>query len=268
MNQLTSLSRNVLSAAAIATLALGAATASAQSSTPGQTFTVNAPTGSFQANAVDFSYRADVTQTGTGDNTASFVETGAGFFSTFQLGIGSPVFGSGLNSDYKLYAEFVGTGNVAQTGAIVEGDFTTFNLTVRLDPQGDTNFTSQTSRLLVGTGNDLTVLTGTLSQGEFRVDTSGLENGGFDVLLNVQTVGSFFAGAAFANGMSLADFNGVNSFITGLSIPGEGASNSVRIEGSGNLTVAAIPEPETYALMLAGLGVVGFMARRRKNRDA
>ena len=28
--------------------------------------------------------------------------------------------------------------------------------------------------------------------------------------------------------------------------------------------VQAIPEPETYALMLAGLGVVGFMARRRR----
>ena len=28
--------------------------------------------------------------------------------------------------------------------------------------------------------------------------------------------------------------------------------------------VAPIPEPETYALMLAGLGVVGFVARRRK----
>lgn len=32
------------------------------------------------------------------------------------------------------------------------------------------------------------------------------------------------------------------------------------------LRVAAIPEPETYALMLAGLGAVGFIARRRKGR--
>jgi hypothetical protein len=31
-----------------------------------------------------------------------------------------------------------------------------------------------------------------------------------------------------------------------------------------DFTVAAVPEPETYALMLAGLGLVGFVARRRK----
>jgi hypothetical protein len=32
----------------------------------------------------------------------------------------------------------------------------------------------------------------------------------------------------------------------------------------GDLTIAAVPEPETYGMLLAGLGLVGFMARRRK----
>lgn len=31
-----------------------------------------------------------------------------------------------------------------------------------------------------------------------------------------------------------------------------------------NWTVTAVPEPETYAMLLAGLGLVGFAARRRK----
>ncbi len=32
-----------------------------------------------------------------------------------------------------------------------------------------------------------------------------------------------------------------------------------------NFQVAAVPEPETYAMMLAGLGLIGFIAYRRKN---
>jgi hypothetical protein len=33
-------------------------------------------------------------------------------------------------------------------------------------------------------------------------------------------------------------------------------------------TIALVPEPETYAMMLAGLGLLGFMARRRKQKEA
>ena len=33
-------------------------------------------------------------------------------------------------------------------------------------------------------------------------------------------------------------------------------------------TVSAVPEPETYAMMLGGLGILGFVARRRKKQDA
>jgi hypothetical protein len=33
---------------------------------------------------------------------------------------------------------------------------------------------------------------------------------------------------------------------------------------AGTLNIVPVPEPETYALLLAGLGAIGFVARRRK----
>lgn len=35
-----------------------------------------------------------------------------------------------------------------------------------------------------------------------------------------------------------------------------------------NVSVSAVPEPETYAMLLAGLGLLGFMAGRRKESAA
>lgn len=34
---------------------------------------------------------------------------------------------------------------------------------------------------------------------------------------------------------------------------------------AGNINISPVPEPETYAMMLAGLGLIGFSARRRKS---
>ena len=36
--------------------------------------------------------------------------------------------------------------------------------------------------------------------------------------------------------------------------------------GSGQITITAVPEPETYAMMLAGLSLLGIAARRRNNK--
>lgn len=49
-------------------------------------------------------------------------------------------------------------------------------------------------------------------------------------------------------------------FLVSGNVLGNGAASY-----SGNLSVAAVPEPETYAMLLAGVGVVGFLARRRRS---
>ena len=47
-----------------------------------------------------------------------------------------------------------------------------------------------------------------------------------------------------------------------------GASAASAGIANGVAAVAAVPEPETYAMMLAGLGLLGYMARRRKQQAA
>lgn len=38
--------------------------------------------------------------------------------------------------------------------------------------------------------------------------------------------------------------------------------------GAGSVIYAPVPEPEAYALLLVGFGMIGFIARRRKNEQA
>ena len=55
---------------------------------------------------------------------------------------------------------------------------------------------------------------------------------------------------------------GINPTLPGLST----AANITTGVTTQSLNVlAAVPEPETYAMMLAGLGLIGFSARRRRS---
>jgi hypothetical protein len=57
------------------------------------------------------------------------------------------------------------------------------------------------------------------------------------------------------------DANGGDAFNPALEWTSHGLDD---FSGLGVHSIAAIPEPETYALMLAGLGLLGFVARRRR----
>jgi hypothetical protein len=83
---------------------------------------------------------------------------------------------------------------------------------------------------------------------------------------------SKFAGVLVGHGKLASTSSGGNTMLSWIGSLGSG-DYTVHVTGVTNLKNAAYlgtvsaspaPEPETYAMLLAGLGVVGFLARRRR----
>ena len=107
---------------------------------------------------------------------------------------------------------------------------------------------------------DLTASLSSTSDNAFTFDTFGLYTGdinGVNTLVQSGTVGNIFANLSFG-GLTESGLGGSYFLKVTGTLGGTGSYN-------GNITLAtAVPEPETYGMMAVGLGLMGFVARRRK----
>jgi hypothetical protein len=268
--------RKALAAATIAGAGFGFAGTAVADHVPGigflaQPFTFDATAyggTAFTARFIDFSYEAEVDQTGV-----VFDETGVAFFGTFRTALGQPpIPNTGLGDTYNMYAIFDGSGTVAPGGGgSVDGTFTTFNARIFIDPNQDTVASEFTvgppdeTKTVSGNGDDVEILQGTLLVGGFHV-FPGLANGDFDVQFIVTEYDeSVWGGPAFAGPTVIGDINGVNTVIEGVGPPGSTFIDA-RIIGSGNVSFQSVPEPGSLSLLGLGLFGLGALLRTRRQR--
>ena len=172
---------------------------------------------------------------------------------TFSGGWINFYLGTGADNDFNPFASGSSATDVA---AAINGTLWLTLMGHDIDAAGNT-FAGH------GTNIGTTSPAGT-GAGLADVDLTGMANGNTagagalaNTLFNTNTVPASF-------GTPFADFQLGSSFSAVLlPHPGECPGGPMCVAGSADIR-GVIPEPQTYALLLAGLGAVGFIARRRK----
>ena len=200
------------------------------------------------------------------DDAGGFTDMGLLSISAIQLA-GSTFTPTGLNSTYGMYIRFDGKGTTTPGDpktAVTVGNFTELSYTLfgyngtasfGFDPADNKPTTTASGAVALATGTLVSGNAVTIPTGD------GLTfNPSANAKLNfVVTPGQekFFASPNPFYNLAFAAFTNTPTQV-------EAFDGGFRIrQGGGALNFAsAVPEPESYALMLAGLAAVGFVSRR------
>lgn len=206
----------------------------------------------------------------TVDAGGTFTDTGLLSIIGFQLG-DTLVLPTGLNTDYGLYISFTGHGTTSLGDPTTENTSGTFtDLTYTLyGYNGSATFGLDAGNNPFETATEADVLaTGSLISGSVSTSLSGTgplftpsASASLTFLAGVDA-GSFFAAPVPFHNLAFAAFTNTTSQV----IAFDGGFAIKKGGGAFNFgATPPVPEPGTYALLLAGLGVVGFVTRRRRS---
>jgi len=213
----------------------------------------------FTADNLLISDFATVTQT----SATTFSETGYLSITGAQLNNATLALG-GLNSTYSLYIAFTGTGTNDGNNPLTSisvGSFTSLSYTLyayngvaSFGFSGTTPTTTATSPIALASGS-------LISGGVASIPGGGAFSPLASANVTVGGVSPAFTAPAGFYSQAQTSFTNTSSQVQLF------AGGFMVQQGGGSVNfLAPVPEPETYAMLLGGLGVIGFVARRRRGR--